>query len=64
MVDRICSACGPAGWHGRFSQETYDPEREGDGNNGPSTIDWQFTTSDARTKLKHPLPATLGITRY
>jgi hypothetical protein len=29
---------------------------EGDRNNRPSKIDWQFTTSDARTKLKHLYP--------
>jgi hypothetical protein len=29
---------------------------EGDRNNRPSKIDWQFTTSDARIKLKHLYP--------
>lgn len=29
---------------------------EGDRNNRPSKVDWQFTTSDARLKLKHLYP--------
>jgi hypothetical protein len=29
---------------------------EGDRNNRPSKIDWQFRTSDARIKLKHLYP--------
>jgi hypothetical protein len=29
---------------------------ESDRNHRPSKIDWQFTTSDARTKLKHLYP--------
>ena len=37
---------------------------EGDRNHRPTKIGWQFTNSDARIKLKHLYPKTIGVSRY